>query len=138
MDILRRNTDYALRLMINLARNYGSKPVSSRMMAEDEQVSYQLTCKILQKLHAAGFISSKMGPRGGFILKKAPSEITLAEIVRIIQGPITVNSCLLRDDFCPRKSICSICNGLSKLQLYIDEFFKSMTLEQLIENREGN
>ncbi len=106
------------------------------MMAEEEQVSYQLACKILQKLHAAGFVSSQKGPRGGFFLSKAPSEITLAEIVRIIQGPITVNSCLLRIDFCPQQSNCPISNELSKLQLYIDEFFNSMTVKQLMENRD--
>ena len=44
MDVIRRNTDYALRLLINLARNFGKGPVSSKILAEKEEVSYQLTC----------------------------------------------------------------------------------------------
>jgi len=135
MDIIRRNTDYALRIMLNLAKLYGKEAVSSRMLAEKEEVSYQLACKLMQKLNAAGLVKSQMGPKGGFSLSKDPSEITLTAIIKAIQGPISVNNCLLGIEVCSRQPNCPINNKLTKLQEYIDGFFSDVTLNQLLESR---
>ena len=81
MDILRRNTDYALRLMVNLAGQEQDGSVSTRVLAEEEQVSYQLACKLMQQLHAGGFVESCMGPRGGFRLGRPAGQISILEVI---------------------------------------------------------
>lgn len=138
MDMIRRNTDYALRLMINLAGNYGKGTVSSRQLAEKEEVSYQLTCKLMQKLNAAGLVKSQMGPKGGFFLCKDPSEINLAAIIEVTQGPVTVNSCLLNINACSRQSNCPIRKELTELQKYIKSFFNDVTLDKFLKSRKSN
>lgn len=135
MDMIRRNTDYALRLMLNLAKHYGKESMSSRVLAEEEEVSYQLTCKLMQKLHSAKLVKSQMGPKGGFFLSKDPSEITLAAIVEVIQGPVSVNRCLLEMDVCSRLSNCPISSKLTELQKYIESFFNDVTLNQLLKSQ---
>lgn len=132
MNILTRNTDYALRLMVNLARNHGGRIASSRKLSEEEDVSYQLTCKLLQRLHTAGLVASKMGPTGGFFLSKTPAEINLTAILDVIQGPVKLNRCLLGKHVCVKQSNCLITKQLAKLQAYIDDFFNNMTLEDLL------
>lgn len=136
--MIRRNTDYALRLMINLAGNYGKGTVSSRQLAEKEEVSYQLTCKLMQKLNAAGLVKSQMGPKGGFFLSKDPSEINFAAIVEVIQGPITVNSCLLNINACSRQSNCPINEELIKLQRHLENYFNDVTLDKFLKHRKSN
>ena len=86
MEIIRRNTDYALRLMVNLGVNRKEDFISSRELAKEEEVSHQLACKLLQKLHAAGLVESSMGAKGGFRLAKSPAKINLFEIIEIIQA----------------------------------------------------
>lgn len=135
MDMIRRNTDYALLLMRNLAEHYGKEVLSSRVLADKEEVSYQLTCKLMQKLHAAGLVKSLMGPKGGFFLSKNPFEITLKEIVETIQGPISVNRCFLGIHVCSKQSDCSISTKLSELQVSIERFFSNVTLDQLLRNK---
>ena len=135
MEIIRKKTDYAFRLMLNLSINYGKGAVSARILSNEEKVSYQLTCKLLQQLHDAGFIKSSMGPKGGYFLSKSPSEISLADIVRIIQSPIRLRDCLLGIDDCPKNSICSIQNELQRLGNYIDDFLNNLTLNQLMNIR---
>jgi Rrf2 family iron-sulfur cluster assembly transcriptional regulator len=132
MDIVRRNTDYALRAMVNLARNYDKGLVSSRTVSKQENVSYQLTCKLLQKLNNAGLVTSYMGPKGGFGLSKEPSKINLLEIIEAIQSPISLNRCLLYKGFCPKQKDCPVRPKLLELQKYIGSFLGNITLDELL------
>ena len=135
MEIIRKKTDYAFRLMLNLSINYGKGVVSARVLSNEESVSYQLTCKLLQQLHDAGYVQSVMGPKGGYFLSKTPSQISLADIVRIIQSPICLSDCLLGINNCPKKSSCSIHKELHRLGSYIENYLSNLTLNQLIDIR---
>ena len=135
MDIIRRNTDYALRAMLNLAGHYGEGPVSTREIAQCEDISYQLACKLMQKLNNAGLIKSTMGPNGGFFLSKQPKKISLAEIIEVIQGPLTLNRCLLGKNVCPKQSCCPITGKLTKLQKNISDYLQSITLDDLLQHQ---
>ncbi|MBN2588888.1 MAG: Rrf2 family transcriptional regulator [Sedimentisphaerales bacterium] len=136
MDIIRRNTDYALRAMINLAGNYGKKLVSSKSISLQEQIPYQLTCKLMQKLHKAKFIVSTMGSKGGFELGRNPEKITILEIVEIIQEPLSLNKCILSNFGCPKKKTCTIRPKLVELQTYIGNFLNDITLADIIKQEE--
>ena len=134
MDVLRRNTDYALRLMVNLAMHSDDGFISSRVLSKEEDVSYQLSCKLLQKLNAAGLVKSTMGVNGGFSLSKQPSQINLSNVIEVIQGPIAINRCLLSKDACPRQATCPITRKLKGLQDYLTESLNSITLADLAES----
>jgi Rrf2 family protein len=90
MDVLRRNTYYALRAMVNLAKHYKGELISARKVAHEEDISYPVACKLLQKLHKAKLIESFRGSNGGFQLSRKPSKISLMEIIKAIQGPVRV------------------------------------------------
>ena len=136
MDILRRNTDYALRAMVNLAGYYGREPVSTREIAQAEDISYQLACKLMQKLHNAGLVKSSMGPKGGFVLCRKPTKINLMEIIRVIQGPLSLNRCVLSKEVCNHQKNCKVTVKLSKLQNYISDYLEGITLDELMHSRD--
>jgi Rrf2 family transcriptional regulator, iron-sulfur cluster assembly transcription factor len=132
MDILRRNTDYALRLMVGLARhqeNDGS--VSTRLLAEEQEVSYHLACKLMQQLHDAQLVASCMGPKGGFRLNRSPGKISLLEIIEVVQGPLHLNRCLAQAGVCPRAKICPMRGRIGELQGRMGEYLGGITLEEL-------
>jgi Rrf2 family protein len=131
MDILRRNTDYALRLMIGLANSYECGPVSTRVLAKEQDVSYQLASKLMQRLHDAKLVRSAMGPKGGFRLGRAPEQISLLQIVEVIQGPVRLNRCLVSDCACPRGEGCSIRSRISELQGHMEAYLRTVTLADL-------
>ena len=127
MDIIRRNTDYALRAAVELAGRFNGWPVSTREVADRQQIPYQLACKLLQRFHNAGIVKSEMGPAGGFILSRNPSKITVRKIVEIIQGPVRLNNCRL----CRLSRQCTVSPELARLQGQINEFLGGLTLRQL-------
>jgi Rrf2 family protein len=135
MDILRRNTDYALRAMVNLAGHYGEDPVSTRDISQSEDISYQLACKLMQKLNNAGLVKSSMGPNGGFVLSRTPGKINLAEIIDAIQGPLSLSRCLLGENVCKKQNNCPITVKLTKLQKNIGDYLQSITLDELLQHQ---
>lgn len=137
MDVIRRNTDYAVRLMVNLARQYGHGPVSTRAAAKEEGVSYPLACKLMQKLHGSKLIDSCMGPRGGFSLGRDPSKITLLEVLEAIQGPISLNRCLLSSDACERQGTCVVRVKLAGIQENIVSGLAGITFDDLCQSRDA-
>lgn len=128
MDVIKRNTDYALRAILHLARNYGGESISSRVLADAEDVPYELLCKLMQKLNGAGLVKSEMGPKGGFSLNRLPEEITLRDVVATIQGPISINRCLVKSDVCERQYCCVLSRKLAGLQEQVDEYLGGVTL----------
>jgi Rrf2 family protein len=127
MDIIRRNTDYALRAAVELAGRPNGEPVSTKVIADNQQIPYQLACKLMQRLHKAGIVKSEMGPSGGFMLRKNPSKITVRRLVETIQGPVRLNNCKL----CRLSCRCAISPELTRLQGKINEFLDGLTLRQL-------
>ena len=136
MDIVRRNKDYAVRLVVNLARGYGKGPVATKVAAEQEGVSYPLACKLMQRLHASKLIDSCMGPKGGFSLARAPSQITLLEVVEAIQGPVSINRCLLSSDACGRQADCVVRAKLVAIQENIVSSLAGITFDDLVSSKD--
>ncbi|MHC5061452.1 MAG: RrF2 family transcriptional regulator [Planctomycetota bacterium] len=134
MNIVRQNTDYAFRALINLARRYGRDVVSTKVLAEEEDISYQFACKILQKLQGATLVKSTMGPKGGYYLSKPPSKVSLLEVIEAVQGPISMNKCLLAEDTCNRKPKCGVSEKLAELQEYVVSFLRGITLDEFLVN----
>ena len=138
MDIVRRNTDYAARLMVHLAKHYGNGPISTRAAAADEQVPYQLACKLMQKLNNAKLVTSCMGPKGGFVLGAEPSKISLLEVVEAIQGPISMNRCVLSKNVCSRETTCVVRVKLIEIQKNMIRGLAAITLDELTRRRRGS
>jgi len=132
MDIIRRNTDYALRAAVELAARFGRGPVATKQIADRQDIPYQLACKLLQRLHNAGIVRSAMGPAGGFKLYKDPSKITVRRVVEAIQGPIRLNRCLFAKSVCRFSPRCTISPELARLQNRINAFLDGLTLKQLV------
>lgn len=119
--------------MISLAKKYESGPVSTRVLAQEQEVSYQLACKLMQRLHDARLVDSCMGPKGGFRLSREPRQISLLEVVEVIQGPVRLNRCLMSDCACPRGGGCQIRARITELQGHMEQYLASVTVGDLID-----
>ena len=137
MDVLRRNTDYALRAVVSLAESFGDGALSTKELSKMGEIPYPLACKLLQKLQKKRLVKSSMGPNGGFRLSRDPSKITVLQVISAIQGPIRLNRCLLGVDECPRQPKCPISRKLAGLQKHIDDYLGGITLSDLAQSRDA-
>jgi Rrf2 family protein len=118
--------------MVNLAMHWEQESISTRAVSNEMHVPYQLACKLMQKLHKAKLIKSIRGPKGGFRLSKNPSRINLLEIIETIQGPVSLNRCLMDVSACTRQRDCQVNKKLAGLQKYLITFLSDTTLNQLL------
>jgi Rrf2 family protein len=77
-----------------------------------------------------------MGPKGGFSLGREASRISLREVVETIQGPISVNSCLVAGEACQRQSDCGARVKLAELQRYIRDYLEHISLDELLDTED--
>jgi len=85
--------DYALKTILNLAVHYGAGPVTIHELAQRADTPIKFLEQILLDLKRGGFVESRRGKIGGYILAKPPSKIKLGDVVRYIDGPIEPISC---------------------------------------------
>ena len=136
MDIIKRNTDYALRLLNLMAGFYRNKEaVSARILSNNADVPYPVTCKLLQKLQKNRLVKSVMGPRGGYLLCRDPEQISFLDVIETIQGPVSVNRCFLGNYQCPMKENCALHVKLSRIQNEIVNSFQRCKIADSIPNK---
>ena len=85
--------DYALKAVLDLALNYGSL-VTIHDLANRTQVPFKFLEQVLLDLKKGGFVESKRGKIGGYLLAKSPGEITVGDVIRFIDGPIEPITCV--------------------------------------------
>lgn len=81
---------YGLTIMIELAKSYGTGPVSLKSIAQANNLSEHYLEQLIAPLRNAGLVKSIRGAYGGYILAKEPTEITAGDVIRVLEGPILV------------------------------------------------
>jgi Rrf2 family protein len=132
MDVIRRNTDYAIRLVAGLVDNYGKGPMSAKTLAEAADISFEMACKLLKKLASVKLVKSTMGKAGGFELAKEPAKVRFYDIIAAIQGNLCLNRCVADPKSCPKSPKCPVSKKLAGLQNYIEQYLKDITLDKLL------
>ena len=88
---------YGVTAMYDLAMHVGMGPISLKSVAERQEISEHYLEQLMGQLRKAGLVKSTRGAQGGYMLTKIPGEITVGDIVRVMEGPIAPVDCLLSD-----------------------------------------
>lgn len=124
-----READYALRITAVLAES--DKWLDAKTVAEKSCVSYRFTLKILRKIVAAGYLRSYRGVNGGYELAMPASEITLKNIIEVIDGDIVINRCE-GEEPCANTAECRIKTHMARIQREIASELDNVTFADLI------
>ena len=111
--MLSMKAKYGLRAMLFLAREYGEGPILISEIARKEAIPKKFLELILLELRNTGYLHSKKGKGGGYYLGKSPQQISLGEIIRILDGPLAPIPCVSLTAYrrcpdCPDEKTCGI------------------------------
>src|SRR5438445_3165090 len=86
-------TDYGLVLMTHIAQNHDRLLRPARELAVESRLPLPTVSKLLKELLQGGLLASHRGIKGGYILARMPREISVAEIIAVLEGPIALTEC---------------------------------------------
>jgi Rrf2 family iron-sulfur cluster assembly transcriptional regulator len=126
---------YSVRAVVDIAQNSNGSPVTLKAISEREGISLLFLEQLFQQLRKGDIVKSIRGPFGGYVLARDASEITVGEVVRLVEPPLYSNSCFDKEESAHDCRIADSCvSGAIWRQLdeHINSFMDSITLAELI------
>jgi Rrf2 family protein len=129
--------EYALRALLVLGLNYGDSVVRIQTICTQQNIPKRFLEQILNDLKSAGIVQSKRGVAGGYRLARRPEEITLAAIVRHLEGALAPVSCVSERFYekcsCPDESRCAIRSVMKEVREAVVKIAERVTVAELCE-----
>jgi Rrf2 family iron-sulfur cluster assembly transcriptional regulator len=127
-----RRADYAVRIMLELGLHDSEQLLSAVELTEYAEVSKAFLHKIVADLAKAGLVVTYKGPAGGIALAQPPAEISMLNVLAAVDGPVCLNTCLLRPSECPRDTLCPAHLFWGRLQSIVMSELAKATLDKLV------
>jgi len=128
---------YALRALFELARRTSVGPVSAGEVAEHQAIPKRFLEVILHQLRQGGFVDSQRGKEGGFYLARPAKSITVGEIIRFMDGPISPVDCQKEPGHhCPLRDECVFRGLWDEARLALEQVYDTRSLQDLVEEEQ--
>jgi Rrf2 family protein len=128
---LSKKADYALIAMKHLALRSDRAAASAREIAEQYDIPIELMAKVLQRLVRGGLLQSQHGTRGGYQLARVPTQISIADVIQAIEGPVSVTVCSTEDGQCDQYQKCNVRDPLWRVRERILAALGECTIAEL-------
>ena len=123
---------YGIHAMFHLAQYYGSGPQTIRQISARQLVPEQYLEQIIGVLRRASYVVSVRGAQGGYMLARPPEEISIGDLLRLLEGPVLMADCISDADSCVRSGQCPSRLVWERLTDCINEILDSVTLKDML------
>ena len=129
---------YGTKALFELALHYGAGPLALREIAERQGLSEHYLEQLVAPLRKAGLVQSVRGAQGGYVLARDPSTITVGDILRVLEGPVSPTECALENfdtaRCCANPDVCPDRDVWIKVRKGIEQVVDNITLADLVED----
>ncbi len=133
---LSRRSEYGLRVLQDLAAHYGEKPIPNKELAERNGVPRKFLEQIMLTLKRGHIVYALKGPQGGYSLARPPELISLAEVIRLLDGPLAPITCVSETAFrpctCTDMDTCGLRRVMKQVRDVIAGIMEQTTLADLL------
>ena len=126
---------YGTRMMLDLAQHYNEGPVQISQIAKRQDISVKYLEQLIIPLKKACYIKSVRGPKGGHMLAKPPKEITIGQIVKILEGSIDLSVCIGDSGKCERSAECLIRDTWEEASKAMYDKLNSVSLSKVLKSQ---
>jgi FeS assembly SUF system regulator len=130
-------TDYGIVLLAELGARHDAAPHNARELSLRTHLPLPVVSKLLKALAKEGVLLSQRGAKGGYTLSRRPAEISVAEVIRVLEGPIALTECGRHPGLCAQESLCSVRTPWQRINEVIRGALSQVTLAELIAPASG-
>jgi Rrf2 family protein len=127
--------EYALRALLVLGENYGDRVVRIQAISTQQNIPKRFLEQILNDLRSGGFVESRRGVAGGYRLRVPPESISLAKVIRHVEGALAPVSCVSQHFYekcsCPNERQCAIRSVMKEVRDAIVTLLDQVTVAEL-------
>lgn len=128
---------YGIRMMYELALQYGQGFIFLKDISYNQDISEKYLGQLIIPLRSSGLVISSRGAHGGYSLAKAPDQITLYDIVNVLEGSTCVVDCVKEPSICSRTGSCPTISVWKDFDKTITDFLQGRTLESLVDTEQN-
>jgi FeS assembly SUF system regulator len=122
-------TDYAILIMVELSRD--GETLSAQSLAERVRVEVPTASKVLKLLSGSGLLESFRGPSGGYRVARKAGEISVAEVIAAIEGPIAMTECSIEEGLCSQEQNCDLRGNWQRISLAVADALQQVSLAEM-------
>lgn len=122
-------TDYAILMMVELAR--GGEMMSAQALAARIHVEAPTASKVLKLLAGNGLLESYRGANGGYRVNRTAAQISVAEVIAAIEGPIAMTECSVEEGLCSQEDNCELRGNWQRISLAVAQALREVSLAEM-------
>lgn len=123
---------YGLRTLMDVAVHQEKGPVNLNDIAGRQGISAKYLWQIVNLLKTAGFVRGTRGPKGGYVLLRDPADITLLDVIQVLEGPVSLVECVDDPDACTRVETCVAHSVWEEVAQAIRGALQKITLAEIL------
>ena len=122
-------TDYAILMMVELTRD--GEMLSAHALSERIHVEVPTASKVLKLLAGSGLLESYRGASGGYRVSRTAAEISVAEVIAAIEGPIAMTECSIEEGLCAQEDNCGLRSNWQRISLAVAQALRDVSLAEM-------
>jgi FeS assembly SUF system regulator len=122
-------TDYAILMMVELTRD--GEMLSAHAVAERIHVEVPTASKVLKLLAGGGLLESYRGANGGYRVSRAAGDISVAEVIAAVEGPIAMTECSVEEGLCSQEDKCELRSNWQRISLAVANALEEVSLTEM-------
>jgi len=126
---------YGTRMMLDLAAHHDQGPTPLREIAKRQDLSVKYLEQLIIPLKAAGYIRSVRGARGGYTLARKPDKISVGQIIKVLEGGLSLVDCVEDPRVCEREKNCPTRDIWLRMSERLMEELSSLTLRDVLDGK---
>ena len=126
---------YGTRMMLDLAAHHDQGPTPLREIAKRQDLSVKYLEQLIIPLKAAGYIRSVRGARGGYTLARKPDKISVGQIIKVLEGCLSLVNCVEDPKICEREKNCPTRDIWLRMSERLMEELSSLTLSDVLDGK---